>query len=315
MFRGAGDRPIPYKSAVGQITRQVTPLTNTVKEMHAEAHQLLEAKDWAAAREIYEKILESDPSNEQACRKLAGVYAVLGLVKPMGENFTRLIEILADRGELDAAQLVVDDLLKLEPGSTEGRMKRIQLLRRQDRGQEATDLAMQVSRLLIAAGDSDNAIMLLQDTQETVPDNLDVGLELADCYISHGHIDEGISRYRNLAGKFVQGEQYERAAEVYNRMKIIQVEGEDYLFDLGNIFITLNRLDEAENEFRSILRLNLDNIKALTALANVCEMKGQVRDAILAYRKIVAIDASHDGAKEKLEQLMASVQETNGTPA
>lgn len=269
----------------------------------ADAH--LQSKEWALAQEKYERALEADPQSEEACRKLTEVYAVLGLFPRVQEMHLKLMEILEAQGDLASAADMAVTALKLNPRSVDVRKKLIQIYRAQGKAAEATDLAMHLSRLLITLGESDNAIMLLQEIHEKEPDNLEMGLELAEAYIQHGHIPEGIGQYHKIAEAYLSKEEYAPAAQVYARMKVVQAEDLDLLFTLGNLYVNLGRFDDAESEFRAILRRNLDNIKVLSALANVCQLKGQPGDAILAYRKILAISPQDETAKERLEALQS----------
>jgi tetratricopeptide (TPR) repeat protein len=149
----------------------------------------------------------------------------------------------------------------------------------------------------------DQSIEILKNAQAMEPDNLDIGYELAEMYLSHGHISEGASQFRQIANSFLDKGQYEKAAEAFKRMKVVQSDDPSLLFTLGNIYVTLGRLNDAEAEFRSILRHDLNHLEALLALGNVCQQKGQFRDAILAFNKILSINPQENVAREKLGEL------------
>lgn len=61
---------------------------------------------------------------------------------------------------------------------------------------------------------------------------------------------------------------------------------------LGNLYLGLGRYDDAEFEYRSLLRQDLGHIGALCALGRVCQIKGDNRGAILAFNSALNRDPS-----------------------
>ena len=72
---------------------------------------------------------------------------------------------------------------------------------------------------------------------------------------------------------------------------------------MGNLYYMLNRLDEAEVEYRRAFALDLNNVDALMAFGSVCQMKGNMRNALLAFDKILQINTSDIVALEKLGEI------------
>jgi len=278
-------------------------MSDDLQVLLREAETLYEQSEWDQAQEKYIKILQRDPQNEEACYKIARIYAIRGLISNVVNQYFQLMDILEAKGELDQAVEVARWIQMIQPENDKARMKIILINKRKGNVEEVVKQSLQLARLYIELGQSEQSIMLLQGAQEYVPDNLDIGLELAEMYMSHGNIQEAASQYRKIANAYLAHNQLEKAADAFRRMKVIVSDDEQLLLTLGNIYVNLNRFNEAEAEFRAVLRLDLNNVEALMALGNVCQLKGQFRDAILAFNKILSINPQEVKAKEKLGEL------------
>jgi len=274
-----------------------------VQGLMREAEAANARKEWDQAIELYQQVLEADPKNEESCSKLAELYAIRGLISNVIEQYFTLMDILEEKEEHELAVEVARWIMKLQPDNDKARMKIILIYKKKGDLEEVVKQSLQLARLYIELGQGDQSILLLKNAQEIAPDNLDIGLELAEMYISHGHIPEGTSQYKKIANAYLNTGNYEKAAEAFRRMKVVQPDDPQLMFTLGNLYMNLGKLNEAESEFRAILRLNLNHTEALMALGNVCQKKGQFRDAILAFNKILSVDQQNEIAKEKLGEL------------
>ncbi|MGI5843047.1 MAG: tetratricopeptide repeat protein [Candidatus Xenobium sp.] len=278
-------------------------MADDVRDLMREAESLIEERDWDAALEKLKRVLELDPENAKACERLAHAYAVRGMLKSVIQTHFQLMDILEARSELDSAIEVAGWIQRLEPESDVARMRVIQILRKKGDNAEVVRRSRELARLYIELGQGDQSILLLKNAQESDPENLEIGLELAEMFVSHGHIEEGAAQYRRVAVAFQEKGQIEKAAEAYRRMKVIIPDDPGVFFTLGKLFLSLGRFNEAEQEFRAILRHDLNHEEALLALGDVCQKKGQFRDAILAFNKILTINPQENSAKERLGEL------------
>jgi len=282
-----------------------------VQALMSEAEAANAQNDWDKAIELYQSALEADPTNEEACSKLAELFAIRGLLSNVIDQYFTLMDILDQKEEHELAVEVARWIMKLQPENDKARMKTILIFKKKGNMEEVVRQSLQLARLYIELGQGDQSILLLKNAQEIAPDNLDIGLELAEMYISHGHIPEGTAQYKKIANAYLAKGNHEKAAEAFRRMKVIQPDEPQLLFTLGNLYMSLGRLNEAEAEFRAILRHNLNHTEALMALGNVCQKKGQFRDAILAFNKILSINPENEIAKEKLGELYQAQGATN----
>jgi|GEM_PF-1419301 len=268
-----------------------------------EAESDYESRQFDNAQEKLKKIIEADLQNDKAVMMLADIYAIRGLINSVINQYFSLINILEARGDLRKSLDVCGWILRLDSENINVRMKIILIYQKLGDKNEVIRQSLSLARLLIELGQGDQSILLLQKTQETSPDNLEVGSELAEIYISYGHIPEAVAQYKKIAASYFEKGLINKAADTYKRLKLVVPEEKEIMISLGKIYIELNQYKEAESEFRSVLRIDLNNMEALMLLGEVCQKKGQYKDAVLAFTKVIAIDAQEVRALEKLGEL------------
>lgn len=268
-----------------------------------EADEAVQSRQWDLAIEKLQKVLQHDPHNEEACERLAKCFAVRGLLTQVVNQYFMLMDILESKGDFDLSVEVGNWILKLQPENDKARMRMILVHRRKGDTAEVVRQSLALARVYMELNQGDQSILLLQEVSQNDPNNLEIGMELAEMYINQGLIQEGAMQLGKIANLLLEQGQLEKAAEAFRRMKLVSAEDPNLSYTLGNIYVSLGKLNEAEAEFRQILRHNLNHLDALTALGGVCQQKGQFRDAMLAFNKILSIDPQQVIAKEKLGEL------------
>lgn len=278
-------------------------MPENINTLLKEAEQDYENRQFDNSQEKLKKIIEAEPQNDKAITVLADIYAIRGLISSVINQYFSLINILEARGDLRKALDVCGWILKLDSENINVRMKIILIYQKLGDKGEVIRQSLSLARLLIELGQGDQSILLLQKTQETSPDNLEVGSELAEIYISYGHIPEAVAQYKKIAASYLEKGLINKAADTYKRLKLVVPEEKDVMVSLGKIYMDLGQYKEAEAEFRSVLRLDLNNMEALMLLGEVCQKKGQYKDAVLALTKVIAINNQEVRALEKLGEL------------
>lgn len=269
----------------------------------ADAETSIKAGDWDAAIEQLETLKQEQPGEPEVYQKLAHALAVRGKFQTVISTYLELIRVLVEAEQLDPADEVVGRVLGLRPESGEARERRIEIENKRGNIPRAVALSRELARLCIDQGDGERSIRLLQDAQKHEPGNLDISLELAEMFVSHGHIQDGANQYRKVANAFQESGNISKAAEAYRRMKVVQSDDPEVLLTLGRLYTELGKLDEAEQEFRSVLRHDLDHEQALLQLGLVCQLKGRFRSGILAFNKVLQNNPNLVEAKRKLGEL------------
>ncbi|MCL5036253.1 MAG: tetratricopeptide repeat protein [Chloroflexi bacterium] len=279
-------------------------MAEDIQAILKEAEGYFNDREWEQAVMAYERVMKADPNNGDACAKIAEIYAIRGQISKVVEQYFRLMEILTEKGDTKIVVEVAEWINKLQPENLKPKEKILALYEKKGEIDKEVELSLKLARLYIERGEADEKpIDLLKKVLERDPENLNIALELAEIYLSSGHIQEGLMQFRTVSDAFIEKGMLDKAADAMKRMKVLQPDDQDLMFRLGNLYIELGKLDEAEAEYRAILRLNLNHIDALMALGNVCQKKGQYKDATLAFNKILSINPQEVSAREKLGEL------------
>ena len=269
----------------------------------ADAETSIKAGEWDQALEQLENLKKDQPSQPEVYEKLALVLSVRGKFQSVIATYLELIKVLVEAENLEKADHAVTRVLELRPELGEARERRIEIENKRGNTARAVYLSRELARLCIDQGDGERSIRLLQDALKHEPGNLDIALELAEMFVSHGHIQDGANQYRKVANAFQEAGNISKAAEAYRRMKVVQSDDPEVLLTLGRLYTQLGKLDEAEQEFRSVLRHDLDHEQALLELGVVCQLKGRFRSGILAFNKVLQNNPGLVAAKRKLGEL------------
>lgn len=280
-----------------------------------QAEEAFQAAEWEKASMAFLTVLEQEPGNVEACQRLAQVRAVRGNLRQVVTTYLQLMDILQSQGNLGAALQVADWIRAIQPDSIEARSKAIELHWLQGDQQQAAQVALSLVRHYIDIGCGDEALALLARMQQLQPDNLELGLEMAETLVVQGQIREGAARYREMAEILQSQDNLERAAEAYRRLKLLQPEDCSCCLQLGHLYARLELYSEAEQEFRGVLRQNLNHEEALMALGEVCKRKSRWRDAHLAFQRVLSLVPESFTAHEQLGEvyrLQAQIEQAVG---
>jgi tetratricopeptide (TPR) repeat protein len=262
---------------------------------------------WDQALEQLESIKQNEPKEPNVYRRLAHVQSVRGKFNSVITTYVELIGVLVESDLLSEAEAVIGTVLSLKPECEAAREKRVEIERKRGNTDRAVYLARELARLCIEQGEGDRSIRLLQEAQSEQPENLDISLELAEMFVSHGQIQDGANQYRKVANAFQEAGNIAKAAEAYRRMKVVQSDDPNVLLTLGRLYTELGKLDEAEQEFRSVLRHDLEHQDALLELGLVCQLKGRFRSGLLAFNKVLQNNPKLPRAMRKLGELNLSM--------
>jgi len=262
--------------------------------------------DWDNALAGLEHSLRKDPQDSSTCRRLADAYAIRGRLKDTVSTYLHLSDILQANGDLENALQISGLVLQLQPESEPGRLQRIALFERRRETPLAIGATRELARLYVDQGRGHQAIELLERARRSQPEDLDLMLELAETHLAEGHLAQGLGLFAQGAAACQESGQHERACEALRRMKVVSPTDTSVLLRLGEIYLELGRLHESEQELRGVLRQNLNHEGALMLLGVVCQLKGQGRDACLAFNRLISLNPERLDGREKLAEVLQS---------
>ena len=278
-------------------------MADTIEGLMQEARTFADSRSWDQAIESYSRVLELDADNDEACRNLAQIYALRGMLKSVISTYLRLMHIYIARSDMDNAMAVANYVLLLEPESVDVRSELINMYRYRGDTAEVVARSLDLARLYTELDEGDRSIELLQNVLNDDPNNADVCRELAEMYIQYGQVERGANQYHQVADLYQANGQLEKACEALERILVVNSNDSGAILHLGELYSMLGRWEDAEKQFRSALKFDFENLDVMFALGDVCQRKGDLDQASLAYRKVIMTAPDYVLAQERLGEV------------
>ncbi|GAC1424155.1 MAG: hypothetical protein NVSMB54_06460 [Ktedonobacteraceae bacterium] len=168
---------------------------------------------------------------------------------------------------------------------------------------------------------ADNALGVLNEMVRLAPQDPRAHADLADIYVTRGHLEEGIAELRLLADTYLRRNQLEQAANALQR--------------IGNIYAEIGNNEEALANLRRAVELNPTSMELLREVVSFClqlsrtidpsysndaaKYQGiiarhyfdtqQVKESVAALQQLITIDRGNYEAYDLLGQTYQSVGE------
>ena len=197
-------------------------MADTIEGLMQEARTFADSRSWDQAIESYSRVLELDADNDEACRNLAQIYALRGMLKSVISTYLRLMHIYIARSDMDNAMAVANYVLLLEPESVDVRSELINMYRYRGDTAEVVARSLDLARLYTELDEGDRSIELLQNVLNDDPNNADVCRELAEMYIQYGQVERGANQYHQVADLYQANGQLEKACEALERILVVK---------------------------------------------------------------------------------------------
>ncbi|MCU0609481.1 MAG: tetratricopeptide repeat protein [Chitinispirillaceae bacterium] len=249
---------------------------------------LLEKTNPSLAQKTYQANILQYPSDYRSFLRLG----LLLSAKP--ESRAKAAEVLKKSAVLAASVPAV----WLELGRVYGKMGRESELVDAFRNYLKTDpqnveANKAVGIILSRKGQLSEAILSLEITNTISPNDPDVMIPLAQCYIKSGRINEAIDLLKKAKAKRKDDADLRfQLFELYQKTNQKAL-AKDELIQYAASTIEAGDLPSAESTIEDILATQPDNLDALMLKAKIQVMKKQYEDAINTYKEISYIDQHH----------------------
>lgn len=173
-------------------------------------------------------------------------------------------------------------------------------LHRQDA--ENAGITYELGRLYKAQGDTEEAVRFLKKSTELDPSNEWYPKFLADIYQEEGRNKEGAELYQKLVKQspndqylyfkqayfLVKAQEINKALKVYNELEKRVGYNEEIARRKHTLFMGMGDIPKAEKELVRLIEAYPDRLDFLHHLASFYETKGDQKDAIRVYEKIIS---------------------------
>lgn len=256
------------------------------------------AKDYEEALKYAKLWVELQPSSQHAHESIASVLMELNRPVEAQLHFEKILSIAGDGKAQERAYRRIASVL----GRQQKRVAAMQIMKAlvdQDRGNASAHFAL--AHLAVRADKLDVASLAITRALELRPGWDDAALFKAGVLVSQKDTvkaqafyeeylqrQPGSTRVRlNYARYLVDLKQWEKAREQFLRVVKESPEDAGALYAVGLLSLQTNRLDDAEQYLKSVLRLSPDNQQARIYLGQVAEERKDYAEAERWYREVV----------------------------
>lgn len=272
-------------------------------ELLSKATQAWEQRQWEPCIEAYERVLKHFPQSLEAHQGLARVQSLLGMPKTTVSTLKAALEFCQEESQLEAALNIIQRILELQPYDYETHQQRIDLLFRHAQTEKAIFYSRQLAQQYQAQDEGEKAIQLLVRSFQLKPDDMELISILAEAYLAHGLLREATGMFRQILPRLIDQGQFEKAVNVLRRLTVVNPKDVQTFMELGDVYLRQEKLQEAEQQFRAVLRLDLQHREALFQVAKICALRKQFRDSTLIYQRILSTDPEDTQAHYALGQV------------
>jgi tetratricopeptide (TPR) repeat protein len=266
------------------------------------AEEFLRSGELEQAVRIFQKILEMDPENVAMRVRLAEVYIRLGKKTESWQIFSAAAESLRARGQLAAAEDILQRMMTLDPGNSYALLLR--------------------GRNALESGDTDSAIKLLEKVadMDSHPDGL---RDLLKAYLQAGRIADGgslanklLSVHNDIDGitavsdALMQAGQYQEALALYQQHaeRMLSANSAKTLQNLHSIIGHVRENTQALNTLLALFQKAGENThvsEVTELLAHAYVHSGELAEARDLYRSLAAVEPQNSMHMKNYEQVVA----------
>jgi tetratricopeptide (TPR) repeat protein len=273
------------------------------------AEEFLKANELENAVRIFQKILEMDPENSSMRIRLAEVYIRLGKKNDAWQIFTAAAENLRTKGQLSAAEEILQRMIKLDPNN-------------------AYALLLQGKNLL-ESGDAAGAVTTLKKVSD-IDSNPDGLRDLLKAYLQTGQLSEAgtvasklltvhndLTAISSFADALMQAGQYENALLVYDQ-HAERLLAENSSKVLEHLQAIIGRVKDNPDSLQKLLDLfqkagstsHVSEIMELLAHASV--QSGDLGKSRDLYQKLAQIEPQNTMHLQNYQQVVSQIGGTSG---
>lgn len=272
-----------------------TPCEDTSK-----ADEAFRKGRWKDAEDSFQRILQRLPDCLEALLGLAEVQAVLGQYNSVLESLTSAVALCETPDRLDTGLAILERILELNPQHEASLNKRIDLLFSHQRTAEAIHFSRELAQYYLENDQGELGIRLLVRAFQLNPQDHDLTNVLAEAYLANGQMREASGLFRQLIPKFMEQQEWDKAVNILKRLSLLDAKDPQNFLDAGEIYLKMEKYQEADQQFRSVLRIDLNHREALLKVAQVGLLRKQFRDASTAYSKLITLNSDDAEAQEGL---------------
>lgn len=253
----------------------------------------------------YQAILKADPNDLAVYNSLGDLYARIGARDEAIAQFQKLGDHFRADGLVLKAIAVYKKIIKLDPTYIPAYLACADLYSQQGLKGEARLNLEEAANYYLKEGNVPKALEVYKKLAALDPSNLAISMKLADMLLKEGMKREALTQL-HLAGEgYLRNGQLSEAQRCFRRMLQIQPDSPEARSGMGQTHYHAGSFLEAAEELGQIR--DLKDPVLLEMLADSYKRMGQKDKSVEVFRRILAIDPDHEGARQALGLLYLEV--------
>ncbi len=269
-------------------------------EETAKADEAFKKRNWKDAEDSFQRIVARVPEHIEAYLGLYEAQAVLGHFTASVQTLWQAVEMCEQTNQLEKGLEIIARILELKPHHELALQKRVDLLFGNQRNSEAVAFSRDLAQWYLENDNVDTAIRTLLRAFQISHDDLELTLVLAEAYLTNGQMREATGLFRQVIPHFLQAQDWEKATGILRRLSLMDPKEPRNFLETGELFIKMERYQEADQQFRSVLRIDLNHREALLKIAEVSLLRKLFRDASMVYNRLITLSSDDAEAHEGL---------------
>jgi len=313
---------------------------NSVEKALKQAEKYAQQGKLDNAIDEYGKVLDANPHDRNVLNTVGDLCVRAGRNDEAGRYFVRVAERYESEGAIQSAIAVYKKIVKLDGTGPDLTIKLADMLRKVGHISDARVQYMAAVEAFKKSGDESRALTIQQRIADLDPENVSLRLELAEAYRAgglqkeaynafvqagqelqrRGRADESFEAFSKalemrpdskiainaLADGYAQQGRLVEALRMIDGLLTKNAEDPDLLAILGRTYLNAGMLDEAEETFGKLLRIDATRVDAMLEVSRACiEAKQFDRSMAIVDRSVDALLAT--GAKKKLTAVLKEI--------
>jgi tetratricopeptide (TPR) repeat protein len=272
-----------------------TPVDDTSK-----ADEAFRRRKWKDAEDSFERIIQRVPECLEAWLGLAEAQAVRGKFNSVIDTLISAAALCETPDKLDLGLQILARVLELNPFHEATLVKRIDLLFSLQRTAEGIAYSRELAQFHLEDDRGERAIALLLRAFQLDPQDHDLILVLAEAYLTNGQMREASGLFRQVIPHYLQAQEHEKAVAILRRLSLLDPTNPANFLEAGDLYIKMEKYQEADHQFRAVLRIDLNHREALLKIAEVSLLRKMFRDASMVYNRLISLSSDDAEAHEGL---------------
>ena len=294
--RGQGDKAAVVNKKIAALdssllTPEAKAKQNLIKRT-LKAEVAMEQGDYQTAIDALGEVLKSDPDNISIYSKLAELLVAKGKTSEAIQQYAVMGAAYQKNRLYKKAQEAFQKILELDPNQVEARINLAQIYIKQGSESDAKKEFLTVAEIYLRQGDLDKAQVYARKSVEL----------------------KGIEAYYILGQTLFKKKQFGEAKTEFDNLLRFKVNHVGGLTHLGLVYLELNQLDKAAEQFAKAQKIDKDNPKILEALAELNLKKGAKDEAVALFIQVSTWYLGKKDHKKALEVARRAEAADNQSP-